>query len=1144
MVRLHQQHYHTLRIPRSAGVSVQTRAVEVLQVAARYPLPYARSRGGNTSLRRRRHRARAQHCGVRGEPQDLLLQDRERTRHTRLVLRWNCCLAHKTQQSAHRGVQRPNEAQQEQLRQLCARIRKGSEDRKMYPDADCFLYHIKSNLNPMCPSNLPIVTELPFKSVDEYVGAHFSLLKSDVFSQAVASVRWRLGLSADENDMNIESYKYATKAVSGVEVLGETLGDRGLWIALKFLKSHDFNPLRQLESGSLVMIVGTTDMEKAAAEQKMWWATIPFSDAATASKGIAIVEVVEGDPQAMIRCLRENHARGLSQTESFLFETRVFLHGVKPVLEALDLLRKQPKLPFNNTLLQGSCKSETKRLPGYVPPCYKDAFENIVRRMLQRFTYEPGQAKALRWLPYRPVLLVQGPPGTGKSFIGCRLVECIAEFRIRMLSGELKNEYQAPEKPDEEEHIETPGPIVVLTYKNHSLDEFLIDCINSGVWCGDLRNPSKCACKSSGPSKYCCEVCCDRQGHAKKLVRIGARSTSPKLANYNLATLMKIKSDHRGKLKSLRKEAERLAAVLRRLDALDLDADMVRDFLDSSQADKFTTDGENLLQAWKEWLPEGNIVTPVAEAQEITDLGKHILGIGLDPDEVDNAFLKERLLTENIRKEYIEAREKAFLEEMDCGSESTMQTIRLDGKSFTTVDEDFLRNLRAKRAFHSSFAPSEPPTIAKREAAEEDGDDSDDIPQEMRTGRLIPPECASTTDLWSLGDDQRLELAAYWIAKARERVTEKFNHIKREFDGMLVLDQYAFDEARLEALKKADIIGLTTTGAAMNQSILRAVKPSVLMVEEAAEILEGQILSCFVDTVKQIILIGDHKQLMPGTECQEYTVYNKFDTSLFQRLIENCKVPCVMLTEQRRMKPAIADIVRPIYKTLTDFHTLATRTMHFGGKEVLGMPHLPPVTFWTHTVMEQQADVGLSIMNVQEAKMVAFLCKYLVGSKGLRPSQLTVLTPYLGQTRVLTSKLRSEGIENVKVLTVDRFQGDENDIIIVSLTRTQNLTSFMRLENRMCVACSRARFGFFMIGSSKLLEKSPHWKRTLGIIESQATEEYKTVTPTLRLAELGSDPPRFSNFDSELTEFPDPNVSATWEQDHTIKVPEREEESE
>uniref|UniRef100_A0A146LAG0 NFX1-type zinc finger-containing protein 1 n=1 Tax=Lygus hesperus TaxID=30085 RepID=A0A146LAG0_LYGHE len=92
------------------------------------------------------------------------------------------------------------------------------------------------------------------------------------------------------------------------------------------------------------------------------------------------------------------------------------------------------------------------------------------------------------------------------------------------------------------------------------------------------------------------------------------------------------------------------------------------------------------------------------------------------------------------------------------------------------------------------------------------------------------------------------------------------------------------DEAKLELLRTADVVGLTTTGCAMNQNLLRSLRPSVLVVEEAAEVLESQLLACMTDTLTQVVLIGDHFQLKPKVDTFVYEKYNHMNTSLFERL--------------------------------------------------------------------------------------------------------------------------------------------------------------------------------------------------------------------------------------------------------------------
>ncbi|CCW67311.1 unnamed protein product [Phytomonas sp. Hart1] len=115
--------------------------------------------------------------------------------------------------------------------------------------------------------------------------------------------------------------------------------------------------------------------------------------------------------------------------------------------------------------------------------------------------------------------------------------------------------------------------------------------------------------------------------------------------------------------------------------------------------------------------------------------------------------------------------------------------------------------------------------------------------------------------------------------------------------------------------------------------------------------------------------------------------------------------------------------------------------------------------------------------------MVQQLVRLLVG-EGARQAAITVLTPYLGQSRVLRSVLRLSAFPDVRVSTVDLFQGDENDIILLSMTRTERLTEFIRMRNRLVVSCSRARFAMVIIGNDALLRQCEHWAQVLDALEA------------------------------------------------------------
>jgi len=106
------------------------------------------------------------------------------------------------------------------------------------------------------------------------------------------------------------------------------------------------------------------------------------------------------------------------------------------------------------------------------------------------------------------------------------------------------------------------------------------------------------------------------------------------------------------------------------------------------------------------------------------------------------------------------------------------------------------------------------------------------------------------------------------------------------------------------------------------------IKPSVMIVEEAAEILEGQLVAVIPPSVQHLIMIGDHKQLKPLVHFHRLKKHHHLDLSMFERLV-NCNLPYKQLKFQSRMRDEFVALLRvlKIYKVLetkeviTDIHT-------------------------------------------------------------------------------------------------------------------------------------------------------------------------------------------------------------------------------
>ena len=87
-------------------------------------------------------------------------------------------------------------------------------------------------------------------------------------------------------------------------------------------------------------------------------------------------------------------------------------------------------------------------------------------------------------------------------------------------------------------------------------------------------------------------------------------------------------------------------------------------------------------------------------------------------------------------------------------------------------------------------------------------------------------------------------------------------------------------------------------------------------------------------------------------------------------------------------------------------------------------------------------------------------------------------------------------LQNVRITVVDNFQGEENDIILLSLVRSNNEDNigFLKIENRVCVALSRARKGLYIMGNMKNLLASEIWPKI-----KSALDHFKSVGPGLEL---------------------------------------------
>ncbi|EXJ74314.1 uncharacterized protein A1O5_02610 [Cladophialophora psammophila CBS 110553] len=375
---------------------------------------------------------------------------------------------------------------------------------------------------------------------------------------------------------------------------------------------------------------------------------------------------------------------------------------------------------------------------------------------------------------------------------------------------------------------------------------------------------------------------------------------------------------------------------------------------------------------------------------------------------------------------------------------------------------------------------------------------------------------AGRSSIWNLPLHERQLMLRRWEAEVdEEKFAQKMTSLYFESRACTEEISTINDRRDVQIMSSHNIIAMTTTACAARWELLRSLDPEILICEEAAEVMEAHALCALLPSVQHAIFIGDPQQLRPETNEQSLSLETsvgrqyRLDESLLERLMfphdmSASVIPACHLSVQRRMHPDIANVTRLTYPYLTDHEcTLQRSPTH-------GIAHR--IFWWDHRVPELGLDDLKSHANLHEVEMVASLVEYLLRGGAYSQGEIAVLTPYAGQLLKLWERLartcdiwlsekdREELLgeealalgdagratkdkvaisDMLRIATVDNFQGEEAKVIILSTVRSGGNPGFLKILNRINVACSRARNGFYIVGNSQTLSRVPRWREVI-----------------------------------------------------------------
>ena len=282
-----------------------------------------------------------------------------------------------------------------------------------------------------------------------------------------------------------------------------------------------------------------------------------------------------------------------------------------------------------------------------------------------------------------------------------------------------------------------------------------------------------------------------------------------------------------------------------------------------------------------------------------------------------------------------------------------------------------------------------------------------------------------------------------------------------------------------DILDNADVICATCIGS--GHLLLDGRRFPRVLIDEATQATEPATLVPIVRGCKQLVLVGDHKQL-PPTVISSRAEKMGLNISLFERLIQ-LGVNSTMLLEQYRMHPCIAE-----FPSLQSYGGLLKNAISEHQRPTpIGLiwPDFEnPVAFVPVEGGEIVSQDGHSKANPTEAGWVLRIVESILQGGDIFPHEIGIITPYNGQVRAIRDLMESSGgmenggkWEGIEVRSVDGYQGREKEVIILSAVRSnpQGNVGFLDDSRRLNVALTRAKRGLVVIGDPKTLRNQRDW---------------------------------------------------------------------
>ncbi|XP_027846821.2 NFX1-type zinc finger-containing protein 1-like [Aphis gossypii] len=861
-----------------------------------------------------------------------------------------------------------------------------------------------------------------YQNVEHYLDVQFRLLREDFISPL------REGIQFYKDIINDQRQHQRRKKINNIRIYNNVKFEKkGDFVRDKYGYLVNFDEKKKLK------------INWEVAKRFMNGSLLLFSGNGfrTFFMGIVLVRKIELLTQGKILVELLEDAQPLFNTSLTMVESEVFFEPYKCSMQVLKNINTN-KFPMEKYIIS-ACNDIN--YPYYLEKLPEDYDYTIdldiifkVRNNENWPTKEELGLDEFQYGAFRAALtqeftIIQGPPGTGKTFLGLKIMKTI-----------ISNLY---------ENKLLTKPILVICYTNHALDQFIEGILS----------------------------------FTKKVVRIGGQSKSKLIEEYNLRNITRKYKQFKNINKVLRKVEDKLKTIMHNIkyfqkcsefvsyNAGILELSLLKNGMPKQYHSIFKTTLDLLYWLFQDYdhfkvdpiaFITGvsyELINKVFHSEKLLQINKEVDDYDDDetklyePDYLDLEYNHKDVVIYSITLDDIKKACSDLLKEnIELESLSNLNINFFNQSEEAKFNFDVMENIHDYFLYMLNMA------------------DADiELPSSIK-------------NLYSLNMRQRWSLYFHWVKKTKEMFEPKIRNYEQKYTQIYKQFAELQELENVEIIKNMHVVALTTTGAAKHKIMLEGLESPIVVVEEAAEVLEAHIVSSLTSHCQHLILIGDHKQLRPSNAVYKLAKNYNFDISLFERMVNN-EVPCYTLGEQHRMRPEIASLICPsIYSELKNDISVYNRN-HIRGVT-------KDIFFLNHNMYENEIEEISSKSNDHEARFLIMFARHLI-LQGYKTDQVTILTTYSGQLFLFRS-LRKEhkNLEGMKITVVDNYQGEESDIILLSLVRSNENgnVGFLKTENRICVALSRAKYGLYIMGNMDNLYNSGNlWKQIKETLVNQGS---------------------------------------------------------